>query len=175
MARKGTSFRLIGPCILQHGFFVAFLSIALLSTGCSSQYKTYPITGTVKFEDKPLVGGGSIQLIPLEMPEAVPPGGEIRPDGTYFLRTYAEADGAPAGKFRVIIRQNEILQPAVYGEAKPAVDGSEQPLGPLISPEKRVPSDALAPKIYSTPDSPIIIEVEKKKQDITISLRRNPE
>src|SRR5262245_48527234 len=41
------------------------LGFLLLLGGCgpAGQVKTYPVKGTVKFEGKPMVGGGAISLI----------------------------------------------------------------------------------------------------------------
>src|SRR5436853_155011 len=99
---------------------VLLIGFTLLLSGCrpSGQVKTYPVKGTVKFEGKPMVGGGSISLIPLTEQPGKTAAGIIGPDGTYVLETYKAGDGSMAGEFRVAIFQETVKE----GQAAP--DGS---------------------------------------------------
>src|SRR5215207_1436287 len=96
------------------------IGLALFVCGCgpSGQVKTYPVKGVVKFEGKPMVGGGSISLVPLADQPGKTAAGIIQPDGTFVLETYKAGDGSMAGDFRVAIFQETVK------EGKAAPDGS---------------------------------------------------
>src|SRR3954467_1234073 len=81
--------------------------VVLAAVGCSpsGQGKTYPVKGHVMFEGKPMQGGGAISLIPTTDQRGKTAAGTIKPDGSYVLGTYREADGSMVGEFRVIIFQ----------------------------------------------------------------------
>src|SRR5262245_23100233 len=68
--------------------------VMFVIAGCSQSgnVKTYPVKGLVTFEGKPMVGGGAISLIPTTSQPGKTAAGIIKPDGTYVLGTYTEAD-----------------------------------------------------------------------------------
>lgn len=86
---------------------VQWLLVVVLLTGCGKAGQpwetAYPAEGVVKFGGQPL-GGAQVTLIPEDssIPDTVRPRGFTRPDGTFELSTYAENDGAPEGKYKVI-------------------------------------------------------------------------
>lgn len=117
--------------------------------GCSNgmpQQKTYPVSGQVLYEGRP-VKGLTVVLRPLdstnfkwqEQPQAI--SGD---DGKFVIRTYATDDGAPAGEYQVGIamldpvdeeggdqvkrRSDALMIPAKY--ADPATSGLKVKIEP---------------------------------------------
>lgn len=139
--------------------FIAFLA------GCSpsGQVKTYPVKGTVKFEGKPMVGGGSISLIPLTEQPGKTAAGIIQADGTYVLETYKPGDGSMAGEFRVAIFQETVK------EGKAAPDGS----APSATAATTVPvADRIPPAYADFNNSPLKTTVKTEPNVIDFDLKR---
>jgi hypothetical protein len=79
---------------------VSFLPIASCGTSGS---KLHPVRGAVLYQDQP-AAGAVVVFQPLNSgPESVAPSGTAGPDGTFFLRTLPQGDGAPAGEYVVVI------------------------------------------------------------------------
>ena len=78
--------------------------VLLLGAACSGRKTAYPVTGKVLFEGRP-AAGAVVQFHPLDAADGAPvaPLGEVGPDGTFRLTTYAHADGAPAGRYAVTV------------------------------------------------------------------------
>ncbi len=73
---------------------------ALALAGCSAgQEPTYPVSGTVTLEGQP-VSGGTIFFRPASGPLAT---GAIDSQGHFELTTYAQGDGAVAGKHAIAL------------------------------------------------------------------------
>ena len=71
--------------------------------GCGGA-KTYPVEGIVVYKDGTPVTGGIVTFeLVGDGPAKECARGEIGPDGTFQLRTFARNDGALAGKHRVIV------------------------------------------------------------------------
>ena len=141
------------------------IGLTLLLGGCgpSGQVKTYPVKGVVKFDGKPMVGGGSISLIPLADQPGKTAAGIIQPDGSYVLETYKAGDGSMAGEFRVAIFQETVK------EGKAAPDGSAPSATAAIS----VPAADRIPVIYGDDrGSPLTAKVETKPNVIDFDLKR---
>ena len=86
----------------------AYLSLALvclsMTIGCGeSKIPTYPVSGTVVFDDGSPVRTGTVELSSKDHKLAAT--GKIRDDGTFVLGTYESDDGACAGGHRVIVMQ----------------------------------------------------------------------
>ena len=66
--------------------------------------KVYPAIGVAQLDGQPL-GGATLTLIPEDrsVPDTVRPTATTNWDGTFELGTYATGDGAPAGKYKVIV------------------------------------------------------------------------
>ena len=80
--------------------------------GCGRGPRTYPVEGTVKYKDgTPMTAGGLIIFNPMDPEMKVTAQGEIRADGTFKLGTFAEADGAPVGKYRVLLVPPPLVNP----------------------------------------------------------------
>jgi hypothetical protein len=151
----------------------AGLLIIAAALGCRDK-ETFPVSGTVRFEGKPLAGGGSIRFAPLDENASREAGGDIAKDGTYLLRTYGESDGAIPGKYRVEIIQNPILQPAVYPEVQTPPGAEPAPVQPT-TPEIRVPQAERIPAVYSGAASPLEAVVEKQANEgVDFDLKRQP-
>lgn len=154
-------FRLILPALL--------CGLALLS-GCSgnNQPPTYPTTGVVHFEGKPMKGGGAISFVPVSEQSGMPAGGAIAEDGTFVMSTYGEGDGSVPGKFRVTIMQTTAAEPTMTQNE----DGSE----PTMATEPTVtvgPEDTI-PFTYADPlNTPLEIEVKAQdSNELVIELQR---
>jgi hypothetical protein len=139
-----------------------------LWVGCgpSGQVKVYPVKGRVNFEGKPMMGGGSISFVPLTDQAGKAAGGVIKPDGTYEVGTYAEADGSMAGEFKVTVFQ-ETAQEQV---ATP--DGT----APAAASKPDVPQADRIPLVYmSDRETPLRATVEAKPaNEINFELKRQP-
>ena len=141
--------------------------VVSLAGGCgpTGQVKVYPVKGKVTFAGKPLVGGGSIALIPQQTnQEGKAAGGEIKEDGTYELMTYAPGDGSMVGDFRVVISQVTVKEPT----ATP--DGSAAPNATIYT----VPEADRIPRIYGDlENSPLTAKVEAKPlNELDFDLKR---
>lgn len=80
------------------------LIVCLVVMGCgASQIPTYPVSGTVVFEDGSSVRTGVVELESLDTKLSA--AGTIREDGSFVLGTYKSDDGACAGRHRVIVVQ----------------------------------------------------------------------
>jgi hypothetical protein len=78
--------------------------LLLLGASCSGRKAVYSVTGKVLFEGRPAVGA-VVQFHPLDKAEKdrLAPLGEVGADGTFQLTTYAQGDGAPAGRYAVTV------------------------------------------------------------------------
>ena len=85
-------------------FHLAFLLVTAAAVcGCSRRVATYPVSGTVRFEDHQPVRVGVIEF---RCPETgVTARAKLDDTGTFQLGTFALADGAPAGNYRVVVVQ----------------------------------------------------------------------
>jgi hypothetical protein len=155
----------LSGCVLRSITRLFILMVALGFAGCSpsGQVKTYPVKGTVKFEGKPMVGGGAISLIPMTDVRGKTAAGTIKPDGTYVLGTYKEDDGSMAGEFRVVIFQETVKE----GQAAP--DGSAPVTGATAT---VAPADKI-PLIYANDrETPLRATIEPKANEIDFELKR---
>ena len=145
---------------------VAAVLIAIVGCGPSGQVKVYPVKGLVKFEGKPMVGGGAISFVPVSEQAGKTAGGIIKPDGTYELTTYRDGDGSMTGEFRVAIFQ-ETAQEQV---ATP--DGT----APVAAAKPDVPQADRIPLVYMNDrETPLKANVEAKTvNEINFDLKRQP-
>lgn len=137
-----------------------------LASGCggggTGEKKTFPVSGKVMFDGKPMVGGGSISFVPMAKKDARSAGGAINDDGTYSVMTYKEGDGAVPGEYRVVINQVTVKEPENKGD--------ESPLPAVTA--SVAPNDVI-PAIYSQENSPLTIKVEEKENKVDFDLKRN--
>jgi hypothetical protein len=104
--------------------FAALLGLALAAGCASGDLPTAVVTGKVTYDGKP-VPNGTVLFVPAAGPPAT---GEIQPDGSYRMTTYANGDGAVLGKHQVCITA---LQDITGRGAE-----ERTPLPPPIIPEK---------------------------------------
>jgi hypothetical protein len=88
------------------------LPAALMAAGCSSApaepaaLAPHPVTGRVTYEGKP-AAGVVVTLIPTDAPMVpqIPknPRAITGADGTFTIGTFADADGAPAGGYQLVL------------------------------------------------------------------------
>jgi hypothetical protein len=73
--------------------------------------KVSPVSGVLTLGGKPIVGA-QVTLFPVDgtVPESIRPTAVTDADGRFHLRTFAEADGAPAGDFRVSVIWHPLVQ-----------------------------------------------------------------
>jgi len=84
--------------------------MCLAGTGCSGRLATYPVQGKVQFLDGAPVRVGTVELKSLD--HAVQARGEIQEDGSFTLSTFADGDGAVAGKHACVVVQFLMLEEA---------------------------------------------------------------
>jgi hypothetical protein len=118
-----------------------------MAAGCgqkSDTPETAPVTGTVTYKGKPVIGG-TVTFHPQSI--AGNPGvGDISLDGTYTLTTYEREDGAVLGKHNVTVE----VFPGQAGGVPDALPGTEDKLPSPI------------PKKYRNPGtSPLEFEVKQ--------------
>jgi hypothetical protein len=125
---------------------------AVLGCGDSGRVPVYPVQGKVTFNNRPLVGGGSIAFVPLGNQAGKTAGGEITADGKYELTTYGPGDGSMTGEFRVVITQVTEREPERTPDGKKAAQPTQ-----VVGQADRIPA------IYSDfQKSPLRAKVEAK-------------
>ena len=79
------------------------VAIPLACIGCDSKIATYPVTGTVRFEDGRPVPVGAVEF--RHEGSGLSARGKIDGTGAFTLGTFTADDGAPAGNYQVIVIQ----------------------------------------------------------------------
>ena len=82
------------------------LSVGLifLAAGCSgSSQTTHPVRGLVRFPDGKVLREGTVEFENNTGSNPITATGEIRPDGSFVLGTFAIDDGAVEGKHRAVV------------------------------------------------------------------------
>ena len=95
----------------------AILALALASCSREGRPPVYPVRGTVTFQKRPATKA-VVVLRPVAPggPKDVLPRGEVGPDGSFQIGTFADGDGAPAGEYAVTV---------IWPEAKKDADGAD--------------------------------------------------
>ncbi len=80
------------------------LALGVASCRRHEQRPVYPVTGKVLFRGQP-AEGAQVTLFPVDDkdPKRPRPGGQVRRDGSFRLSTYLSYDGAPPGRYAVVI------------------------------------------------------------------------
>ncbi|MCM2370327.1 hypothetical protein [Aporhodopirellula aestuarii] len=126
--------------------------LVLAVAGCSDPGRdTYPVSGLVKFADGTVLRDGSVEFEIIGRQPAVTATGQIRPDGTFTLGTFAADDGALAGKHRVAVIHRYTIG-----------TGAERP--------GMIPESELHPRYRSFDTSGITLEVEPTENQIIIDV-----
>jgi carboxypeptidase family protein len=82
------------------------LTVGIVLTGCSNSSRppTYPVTGTVTLQGKP-VAGAAVTFVPTGEGEAA--SAITDSEGKYALTTWQAGDGARPGEYRVKVSKQE--------------------------------------------------------------------
>lgn len=80
--------------------------IALFVAGCGSGH--YSVRGKVVFPDGTPMEGGWVNFEKFEKGVTHSADSPVQPDGTFELRTVRPGDGVPPGKYRVLVKAQEI-------------------------------------------------------------------
>ena len=100
------------------------LASATILAGCSKPQqpweKVYPASGVVKYRGQPL-SGAVVTLIPEDtaFPNSVRPTAVTDDEGTFEVGTYSTDDGAPAGKYKVLVLHYPVGGSAENPHAEP--------------------------------------------------------
>ena len=135
------------------------MCVGLSLSACSSDERvaTHPVHGRVLVADQP-AAGAFLVFHPTGAPtsgEIARPAAQVRPDGSFDLSTFDEADGAPAGDYAVTVEWRKLVTRA--GESTP---------GPNI-----------VPGIYSRPETTplkvsVLADQDNTLTDFQIKTRR---
>jgi hypothetical protein len=129
--------------------FGVFASMCMGICGCGdSQPKTYPVAGTLQFEDGKSVPGGTISFHCTLDGKAYVGRGRVGADGKFELTTFNEGDGVVAGEHRVTVVA-------------------------LPPPDSRTPPPAVFDSKYGDPDqSGLTATITPETKEVTIKIAR---
>lgn len=86
-----------------------FAIITAILSGCGEGYlPTYPVEGTVVFSDDTPVRGGTVELQSVD--RHINAVGQIDSQGRFRVTTFAQHDGAVAGRHKVVVIQFNIVE-----------------------------------------------------------------
>lgn len=115
-------------------------AVLMVSVGCNSNPPTYPVKGTVEFENGRPVVVGIVECFSEE--HKLNARGDIGPDGSFSLTTFSPGDGAVAGGHRCVVLQMVIGEnitshrPSTVGVVSPKyADYSTSGLSIDVSPD----------------------------------------
>lgn len=120
---------------------------ALLLAGCGSNF--YTVKGKVVFPDGKPMEGGWVNFEKFESGITHSADSPVQPDGTFELRTVKPGDGVPPGKYRVLVKAQELT---------------------LAEGQRRTPR--IHPKYESFDTSGIEVTVEPKTNFVTINVTK---
>lgn len=89
--------------MMQRLLTLLSLTLPLLCVGCSDRVATYPVSGTIRFDDGQPVSVGVVEFRCQET--GLSARAKLDHAGTFSLGTFAAADGAPAGNYQIIVVQ----------------------------------------------------------------------
>ena len=146
------------------------VTVGIVLTGCSSSSRprTYPVTGTVTSQGKPLAGA-AITFVPTGS-EGEAASAITNSNGKYGLTTWRAGDGARPGEYRVKISKQE----------QQTVDSSKMVKNLSIEEEQKIyveskkprpPTKSLIPSKYQDDQtSGLVHTVEKKPTTFDIKI-----
>jgi hypothetical protein len=141
---------------------LGFLSLLALLAGCSGDKFALndSVEGTVKIDNKPLVGV-VVQFVP-EGEKSLPGSNGVTDErGHYSLTCENQKSGAVVGKHRVVILQGR-------ADSDPRSDDPQGSRGDPAAPVKSNPS---VPKMYSlAAKTPLVIEVKPDQHTYDLTL-----
>jgi hypothetical protein len=141
---------------------ICAVTVSLSSAGCGRTEGLYPVSGKVLYQGRPAVGatvffhrnGGPSGPVPNAVPTGV-----VGEDGSFRLLSDV-ADGAPSGKYNILITWRDHSS---HAEQAPAVSRPASGKGIhkasrtalKIKPSASLPSDRLNGR-YANPDHPLL-------------------
>jgi hypothetical protein len=87
---------------------MAAVPLLLLAVAGCGQSGYYPVRGTVAFEDGTPLPQGTVILLKQEGEKMVQAQGTIQADGSFELGVNLPKEGAPPGKYRVLINPGDM-------------------------------------------------------------------
>ena len=137
--------------------FLPGVFLNLFCSGCGPGFpETADVSGRVTYAGKP-VPEGRVLFWPEEGRPAM---GEINPDGTYHLTTFAEGDGATPGTHKVTIKATRVHFPG-GGASSPEAPGA--PGRPIV--------EWLVPERYEqVATSPLTVDVQPGENTVDFDL-----
>lgn len=107
---------MVGPVVRGAGVVRGLVLLVGMLTivGCGRAKKpwefVHPVQGVINYQGKPLAEA-NITLIPVDesIPETVRPTGRTDEDGVFTIGTYSQADGAPAGEYKVLVLRFPVI------------------------------------------------------------------
>ena len=138
-------------------------AVAILCAGCSSRVATYPVSGSVKFEDGRPVRVGFIEF--RDPKSGVTSRGKLNDAGAFQLGTFSDADGAPAGDYQIIIVQFFTAPPVNHvhthdhSEAEDQGEDEAAAHRGLVLTNNKHPNARVAPKYAGYSTSPLRAKV----------------
>lgn len=152
--------------LVRSSWVVGLAAAALLATsGCGDgRPATYPVSGTVRFEDGEPVRFGSVEFRDSQRHTIAR--GQLDPQGRFSLATFAANDGATEGRHRVVVvqlfRPDQPLAPPEGVYERPGEHAHHRALQGMVDP---------AFASYET--SPLTADVRAKtNNEIALSVRR---
>jgi hypothetical protein len=110
------------------GKVLALVLTSGLLAGCGETKQpwetVYPATGKIKYKGEGLMGA-QVTLVPVDdkIPASVRPTATTDWDGTFEVGTYSQADGAPAGDYKVVV----LHYPVVGSKESPSAGPNDLP------------------------------------------------
>lgn len=153
--------------IARVALITTIVSLSCFTLGCggSGEFTTYPVSGKIEYNGKPMAGGGSIAFMPVSNQKGKMAGGVIAEDGSFVMSTYGDGDGSIPGEFRVVIHQTTVREPDFAGDGSESEAGAA---GETVSVADQIPA------VYSDQfNSPLTVKVEPTAQNnLTLVLEK---
>jgi hypothetical protein len=121
--------------------WIVLAALSLVAAGCGSaqdpnRLPVFPAAGKISFKgavpDGAYVALHSKTKVKAPNGQEVIPTAQVKPDGTFNLSSYAAADGAPAGDYKLTIEWHKTIKPV----------GGDPTLGPNLLPQQYSKADS---------------------------------
>ena len=132
---------------------IGVCTLLLFAAGCNRPPQAvYPVRGVVQWGNGQAateLAQATVELQVVSGPEIrVSPRGEVQPDGTFVLKTYSPADGAPAGKYKAIVMPKQSFD------------------------DERRQVSVMDPRFQNYTTSPLTVEVKTSDNDVKLLVER---